>query len=168
MSMRELARATSMRIALGVLAIAIVVVGWTLVRAFREQPIAAGPPIMVANLETIARGAARPPSDIQAAFENDLFAADRTAPGSPYRMPGESNGEEKPVVQPMKPVVLGTAVATDGRSFATVQLGDASPTLVRVGDKIGEWVVKAIERGKVVLVSTTGTRADLTVPKPGT
>ena len=81
---------------------------------------------------------------------------------------GESDGKEKPTVEPMKPIVLGTAVATDGRSFATLQLGDASPTLVHVGDKIGEWVVKAIERGKIVLVSTSGTRADLTVPKPGT
>jgi len=168
MNMRELSRASSVRIALGVLAIAIAVVGWTLVRALRMQPIPAGPPVMVANLETIGRGFERPASDVQAAFENDLFASDRSAPASPYRMPGESDGDEKPKVEPMKPIVLGTAVATDGRSFATVQLGDASPTLVRVGDKIGEWVVKAIERGKVVLVSATGTRADLTVPKPGT
>ena len=56
----------------------------------------------------------------------------------------------------MKPIVLGTAVATDGRSFATVQLGDGRPTLVHVGGKIGEWVVKAIERGKIVLVSSSG------------
>ena len=68
----------------------------------------------------------------------------------------------------MKPIVLGTAVATDGRSFATVQLGDGRPTLVHVGDKIGEWVVKAIERGKIVLVSSSGSRVDVTVPKPGT
>ncbi len=30
------------------------------------------------------------------------------------------------------------------------------PTLVHVGDKIGEWVVKAIERGKVTLVNASG------------
>ena len=50
-------------------------------------------------------------------------------------------------VEPLKPLVLGTAVATDGRSFATLQLGDGSPTLVHVGDKIGEWTVKSIQRG---------------------
>jgi hypothetical protein len=82
-------------------------------------------------------------------------------------MPGESAPDNKPVVEPMKPLVLGTAVANDGRSFATLQLGDATPTLVHVGDKIGEWTVKGIERRKVVLVSTAGTRAELTVPKPG-
>ena len=82
-------------------------------------------------------------------------------------MPGESAPDDKPVVEPMKPLVLGTAVANDGRSFATLRLGDATPTLVHVGDKIGEWTVKAIERSKVVLVSTGGSRAELTVPKPG-
>ena len=93
---------------------------------------------------------------LQAAVENDLFASDRSAPSAPYRMPGETCRDDKPAVEPMKPIVLGTAVATDGRSFATVQLGDGRPTLVHVGDKIGEWVVKAIERGKIVLVSTGG------------
>jgi hypothetical protein len=83
-------------------------------------------------------------------------------------MPGENHPDDKPRAEPIKPFVLGTAVASDGRNFATLQLGDASPVLVHVGDKIGEWVVKAIERGKIVLVSTSGTRADLTVPKPGT
>jgi hypothetical protein len=39
--------------------------------------------------------------------------------------------------------------------------------LVHVGDKIGEWAVKAIGRGKVTLVSTGGARIDVTVPKPG-
>jgi hypothetical protein len=59
-------------------------------------------------------------------------------------------------------------VASDGRSFATVQLGNDRPTLVHVGDKIGEWAVKAILRGKVTLVSAAGSRVDVTVPKPGT
>jgi hypothetical protein len=36
-----------------------------------------------------------------------------------------------------------------------------------VGDKIGEWVVKAIDRGKVTIINSSGGRADLVVPKPG-
>ena len=88
-------------------------------------------------------------------------------PIAPYRMPGEHAPDDKPVIEPMKPIVLGTVVATDGRSFATVQLGNDRPTLVHVGDKIGEWAVKAIVRGKVTLVSSNGARVDVTVPKPG-
>ena len=167
MSMREWSRTRGMRVALTALGAAVVVLLWTMVRALRAEPLPTPQPIVVASLETMRRGIARPPADIQGAIENDLFASDRTAPASPYRMPGEHGSDDTPVVEPMKPNVLGTAVATDGRSFATLQLGDASPTLVRVGDKIGEWVVKGIARGKVVLVSNAGSRAELTVSKPG-
>jgi hypothetical protein len=68
----------------------------------------------------------------------------------------------------MKPFVLGTAVGSDGRNFATLQMSDGPPRLVVVGDRIGDWVVKDITRGKIVLVSTGGLRAELTVVKPGT
>jgi hypothetical protein len=167
MSMREWSRTTPMRIALAALAIASLTAIWTLVRALRTEPLPPVTSLTVASLDGAKRGAYRPPVDIQAAVDNDLFAEDRSAPDNPYRMPGESGPDDKPAVEPLKPLVLGTAVASDGRSFATMQLGDASPQLVHVGDKIGEWTVKAITRGKVVLVGNTGTRAELSAPKPG-
>lgn len=168
MSLRALLATPAMRVAATAFVVGVALVVWTLTLALRSEPLPDTPPTTVASLGTITNHSARPPADITTAVDKDLFAADRSAPDEPYRMPGESDGKDKPTVEPMKPVVLGTAVATDGRSFATLQLGDASPTLVHVGDKIGEWVVKAIERGRIVLVSTSGTRADLTVPKPGT
>jgi len=167
MTLRSATKLPGVRVSLVLLAAAVVVAGWTLSRALRA-PAAGGAQVMsVAALEPITRGPLPPPADIQSAVESDLFSRDRSAPSTPYRMPGESAPDNKPVVEPMKPLVLGTAVANDGRSFATLQLGDATPTLVHVGDKIGEWTVKGIERRKVVLVSTIGTRAELTVPKPG-
>jgi hypothetical protein len=166
-SARGLASSPSMRVAIGALAIAAALVLWTLVHALRSQPLPDSVATTVASLETIGNRSTRPPADVMAAVDKDVFAPDRSAPDAPYRMPGENDGSDKPAVEPMKPIVLGTAVATDGRSFATLQLGDASPTIVHVGDKIGEWVVKSIERGRIVLVGTSGTRADLTVPKPG-
>jgi len=168
MSARLWAGTPSMRVATGALAIAVALLSWALVDGLRAPGLPDAPPATVASLETIANHAERPPADIAAAVDNDLFAPDRSAPDRPYRLPGENSERDMPSAEPVKPVVLGTAVATDGRSFATLQLGDASPTLVHVGEKIGEWVVKAIERGRIVLVSTSGTRADLTVPKPGT
>jgi hypothetical protein len=155
------------RVALVVLLLSIVVTGWSVSQALRVQPLPDVPPTTLASLENIKGTGAAPAMDVQAAVENDLFSAERTAPEAPYRMPGEHAPEDKPVIEPMKPIVLGTVVATDGRSFATLQLGDARPTLVHVGDKIGEWAVKAIVRGKVTLVSTSGARIDVTVPKPG-
>jgi hypothetical protein len=168
MSVSEWTKTGAARVALMVFGAAFVVLVWTLVRALHADPLPAPPPTALASVETMRRGAVRPAANIQAAIENDLFAFDRSAPSTSYRMPDEKESSETPVVEPMKPNVLGTAVATDGRNFATLQLGDASPTLVHVGDKIGEWVVKGITRGKVVLVSSGGSRAELTVSKPGT
>lgn len=140
----------------------------TVVHVVRAAPIPDVPTSTSVNVAQLARGPMPPPADIQSAVENDLFSPDRSAPSTPYRMPGERDVSDAPVVEPMKPAVLGTAVATDGRNFATMQLGDERPVLVHVGDKIGEWTVKSIGRGKVVLVTAAGARADLTVPKPGT
>ena len=160
-------RAIGARAALVALAVAILVTGWTVVEATRIEALPDLPQTTLASLESIKRATVAPPADVEAAVENDLFSAERSAPAAPYRMPGEHAPDDKPAVEPMKPVVLGTVVATDGRSFATVQLGDARPTLVHVGDKIGEWAVRAIVRGKITLVSAGGARIDVTVPKPG-
>jgi hypothetical protein len=150
------------------LGLAMVTAGWTTVHAFRVEPISDPPSTTIASLETIRRVPARPKSDVDATVDNNVFSIDRTAPAAPYRMPGEPDPSARPVMQPEKPLVLGTAVATDGRHFATVQMRDGPPMIVRIGDKVGEWTVRAIERGKIVLVSTNGFRAELTVSKPGT
>lgn len=168
MTMRDWSKEVSMRIALGALGVACVVTAWTLVDAFRPVPLPDTPVTAIAGLERISGAPSRPQTDIQATVNRDLFSAGRMAPSSPYRMPDERQATDAPAAEPERPIVLGTAVATDGRHFATVQLGDASPTLVHIGDRIGEWVVRAIERGKIVLVRAGGTRAEVTVPNPGT
>jgi hypothetical protein len=167
MSMRDLTSTAGARVALGAFAVAVIVTGWTLVRALRADALPVPPRTTLASLETITRRMPQPPADIQAAVEGDLFANDRSAPATPYRMPGDKD-PDAPAPEPMKPSVLGTAVATDGRSFATLAFSDGRATLVHVGDKIGDWTVKAIARGKVTLVSSGGIRAEITVPKPGT
>ena len=168
MSIEHAMRAPGVRVSAAVLVVAMGVAVRSIADALRAAPIATVSPTTIASLDRLRRTPPPPPADIQAAVENDLFAADRTAPSAPYRMPGDRDQVEAPSVEPPKPQVLGTAVATDGRSFATMQLGDASPVLVRVGDKIGDWTVKAIGRGKVTLAAAGGARADLSVLKPGT
>ncbi len=164
--MREWAKTPAMRIALVLLGASVLVFAWTLVRALRAQPIPTAVSTTLVGLDAVKRAPARQVANIQAGVENDLFSPDRSAPDTPYRMPGENNANDKPRVEPQKPIVLGTAVASDGHNFATVQLGMDSPKLVRVGDKIGEWTVRSIVRGKVVLEGTEGNRAELGVPNP--
>jgi type IV pilus biogenesis protein PilP len=156
-----------LQVALGALALGVGATMWALVTAFRAETIPDPPPTIVGSIENIRGGVARPKSNIETTVDNDVFSVDRSAPDAPYRMPGEPDPNAKAAPQPDKPIVLGTAVATDGRHFATLQMRDGRPTLVRVGDKIGEWTVRAIERGKVVLVSTGGIRAEIAVTNPG-
>jgi hypothetical protein len=160
-------RHTGVRLALSALAVAIIVTAWTLTNALRVEAIPEVQPASIASLQGAARGLVRVRADISAIVENDPFSPDRSAPEGAYRMPGEPDPNEKPAAVPEKPVLLGTGVATDNRNFATVQLGAAGPTLVHVGDKIGLWVVKSIERGKIVLVTAGGARVEVSVPKPG-
>lgn len=167
MSIRELVRAPAVRVALTAVFVAVALDAWTLVRAFHTPDDPDPPAATLASLQGVSSPAKVPALNIATIVENDLFAEDRSAPSARYRMPDDPD-LSKPVVEPPKPVVLGTAVATDGRSFATVQLGDSRPTLVRVGGKIGEWTVTSIGRGKIALVSSGGSRADVIVTKPGT
>lgn len=168
MTMRDWSKELGMRIALAALGVACVVTVWTSIDALRSVPLPETPVTTIAGLESISGAPSRPQTDIQATVNRDLFSAGRMAPSSPYRMPDERQATDTPTAEPEKPIVLGTAVATDGHHFAAVQLGDASPTLVHIGDRIGEWVVRAIERGKIVLVRAGGMRAEVTVPNPGT
>lgn len=165
--MREWVKTPAMRAALAAFAAALAVFFWTLARALRTDALPTGTPTTLVGLEAIKRPPNRPVADIQIGVDNDLFSPDRTAPETPYRMPGENNPNDRVRVEPMKPVVLGTAVASDGHNFATLQMGTDSPKLVRIGDKIGEWTVRGIARGKVVLEGPEGSRAELGVQNPG-
>lgn len=161
-------RDPGVRVAIGAAVLGGAALAWALVAALRPTPLPQPGTRGVPGLEAIASHTPRLASNVSAAVENDVFSPDRTAPESRYRMPNEAQASDAPALEPEKPLVLGTAVATDGRSFASVKLGDGSPTLVHVGERIGEWTVRAIERGKIVLVTADGMRANIAVPKPGT
>jgi hypothetical protein len=156
----------ALRAAVAAVALGAVSVIWTMARALRPVDVSVSSTTSVATIDGLKRITAHTPVNIQSAVENDLFSPARTPPSTRYRMPGEDSKDE-PRAEPMKPVLVGTAFATDGRSFATLQLGDAPPSLVHVGDRIGEWTVRSIARGKVVLESSQGTRAELVVTHPG-
>ncbi|HEY4217924.1 MAG TPA: hypothetical protein VGM67_12355 [Gemmatimonadaceae bacterium] len=168
MTGRDWSRHPGVRAALAALVVAIGLTLWSAVRAFRGDALPNSVAVTTVSLDRVRALSKQEPTDIDDAVENDLFSDDRSAPVKAYRMPDEDAPDSAAAVQPEKPTVLGTAVATDGRHFATVQMKNARPTLVHVGDTIGVWVVRSIERGKLGLVSTNGTRVDVTAPKPGT
>ena len=63
-------------------------------------------------------------------------------------------------------MVLGTAASDPTHAFATSQLADSHATIMHVGDKIGQYTVKSIERGHVVFTTPSGRKLDIPELKP--
>jgi hypothetical protein len=137
MNDREWASTNAGRGSIAVLALSAMVALWTLVNAIRIEPVPEVPPPEFASSAALA-----------------------------YRAPGEDSNEAAPKEEPVLPVVLGTAVADPAHSFATVQLGDSRTLIMHAGDKIGEYTVRTIERGRVVFTTAAGKKLAIPELKP--
>ena len=157
----------SASLATGVLALSAAVVAWTVVRAIRLDATPDAAPLELATADALAPAVRLAAVDIKGAVEGDIFAPDRSAPARHYRLPGEADAADEPVAPPPTPVVLGTAIAEGMSSFATVQLENGAPRIVRVGDHIGVYTVKQVDRGRVVFTNSSGKKFDIPALKPG-
>lgn len=167
-SWREWSAGRGTRLALGALVLAAGTLVWALVGALGDagvSPLPEGANVAPDAFDTPPRP---PRVDITAAVAADLFASSRKAPPVSYRPPDEAapSGASAPQPPP-QPVVLGTAIAADGPSFATCQLGSPRLLMVRVGDHVGKYVVKSIERGRVVFITPSGRELAVFAPRPG-
>lgn len=153
-------------IATGIVAAALFMT--SLARAVRIAPVEAAQGSASAELVRVTSTPPAPEIDLGAVGANGIFQPDRTALPYRYRMPGEDAPNDAPGPEPVKPVVLGTVLATDGDHFATVQMPGGKPTVLRVGDKVGEYTVMAIDRGKVAFKNAAGTIIEITATRPGT
>ncbi len=168
MTWREWTGGIYMRAALGALAVGAAVLAWTLAGALHTDVVPAAPAAVTITPGALATPAPPPSVDVGAAVASDLFATNRSAPPVRYHPPGEVvvTGPAGPQ-EPPKPVVLGTALAADGSSFATCQFASSRLLMVRVGDHVGNFVVKSIERGSVVFTTPEGKRLEIFAPRPG-
>jgi type IV pilus biogenesis protein PilP len=166
--MPRLPQAPYIRTTLALLAISFVLVVVAFSRAIRITPVEASENPATAALVRSTSVPAVPEIDLDAVGENDIFQPQRTAMQYRYRMPGESAPDDSPVAEAARPVVLGTVMSTDGAHFATCQLPGGRPTVVRVGDRLGDYTVTTIERARVVFRNTAGQLIEVSVNRPGT
>jgi hypothetical protein len=166
--MARLPQAPFIRTAMVTLVLAFVFLVTSLVRAIRVTPVEAATTTTQSELVRITSTPPAPDIDLEAVGANGIFQPDRTAMPYRYRMPGEPAPNDVGAPEPIKPVVLGTVLATDGSHFATCQLPGGRPTVVRVGDKLGEYTVLAIDRDKVAFKNAAGKTVEITVTRPGT
>jgi hypothetical protein len=162
----EWASTKSGRAAGGALAVSAALFLWTFFSAVRVEAVPQLPAPEFASTAALSPPVPTRTTDIEAAVQSDLFATDRTAPSRRYRAPGEESDDAAPAVAPVLPVVLGTAVSDAAHSFATVQLGDGLPAIVRIGDKIGDYTVQEIERERVVFTTKAKKKIDIPELKP--
>jgi type IV pilus biogenesis protein PilP len=166
--MPRLPQAPFIRTAITVFVVAFGLLVFSLVRALRITPVEAATRIETTELARVTSTPPAPDVDLEAVGANGIFQPDRTALPYRYRMPGEPAPNDAGAPEPIKPVVLGTVLATDGSNFATCQLPGGRPTVVRVGDKLGEYTVVAIDRDKVAFRNAAGRLIEITVTRPGT
>ena len=163
----EVRNAPAVRLAaLGVLS-ALALAAWTASRIWQVSEVPAAAPGGALSTEALAAPARPEAVDVQTAVSLDLFNPDREAPAARYRLPSDPAAVASDVPPPARPVVLGTAIATDGSSFATCQLESSRLLMVRVGDKVGSYTVQSIERGRVVFLTPTGERLEILALRPG-
>ncbi len=156
---RVLLSDTKSRLALGALAIAMLAVAWSLLSAIRIEPTGEAAPPQFDIAAALVGDSRIAPVAISDVVDLNLFAPDRSAPLRRYSISGYED-EPLPVdnVEVPRPVVLGTAVGSGARSFAMCSLDGASTVIVRVGDQLGEYTVRSIERGAVVFSTASGER----------
>ena len=165
--MPKLPNAPFIRTALAALLVTTALLLASLVRAIRITPVEAAPAASSAALIRVSSPPPPPDLDFEAVGANGIFQPDRTALPYRYRMPGEAGPDNTPVVEPARPVVLGTVIATDGNHFATVQMPQGKPASLRVNDQIGEYTIVAIDRGKVAFKNAAGKLIEITTTRPG-
>lgn len=166
--MPRLPKAPLIRTALATLLVTLVLLAASLVRAIRITPVEAATSTTKSELARITSTPPAPDIDLEAVGANGIFQPDRNAMPYRYRMPGEPAPNDAGAPAPILPVVLGTVLSNDGSHFATCQMPGGRPTIVRVGDKLGEYTVIAIDRDRVAFKNAAGKTIEITVTRPGT
>src|ERR1041385_1054605 len=159
----RLPQAPLIRTALVTLVVAFGLFITSLVRAIRITPVEAATVAATGELARVTSAPPTPDIDLDAVGANGIFRPDRNPMPYRYRMPGEQAPNDAAAPEPIKPVVLGTVLATDGSHFATCQMPGGRPTVVRVGDKLGEYTIIAIDRDKVAFKNAAGKTIEIAV-----
>jgi hypothetical protein len=103
---------------------------------------------------------------VAAAVEVDPFSPEREAPSTRYGSdPGDDSASTEMPAQRALLKLVGTVIDDDGSSFAMCQLGDEQPRAVRVGERIGEYRLRAVRQGAADFAGPDGP-ITLRVPPP--
>ena len=150
--------------AISVLALLVVAAGRSLRVAPLPGPDAESDPRAAASF-TLA--SVRNAGEVASVLRTDPFHPERRPPTVRFRFPGE--GLPTTNVAPVAALrLIGVALIQDGRNFALVQAGGDAPRLVRVGEQVGGYTLRRVERDRAVFAGPDGKMQEYRVAKAGT
>lgn len=157
------------RLGLGLVVTASTVLVWTTVDAVRLKPPSTTDWTLLADsTPELSPKVSSTTAQLALAVEQDPFHPERRRPTRPFRLPSEPmTNETEPAATQDALHLIGTAVFADGSGFAICQLGGQSPRLLRLGERLGEYELSSVAKGKASFLTSTGTRVEITVPKAG-
>lgn len=160
---RDMFGVRSMQIALAALALSVGFAGWSLNRAVRLDPVPVGAAQKFTTSDALVPPDTSTPPDVVTVVSMNVFGPTRTAPTRRYRLAGYAEASAAP--EAPRPTVVGTVVSSSDGTFAMLKIGNAPARVVRVGEVIGGYVVKSIERNVVGFLSPTGERITVSANK---
>lgn len=154
-----------MQVAVIAVAVSGAFAAWSIVRAVEVAELPTSEDAVAPGDVALPPRKPAPRASIAATVAADPFSSARQRPAESYRLPGELV-VAAPTVRTEQLKVLGTVVTTAGSGFAMCQLGSEPPTIVRVGQKIGVYILKRVARGSATFASPSG-EVVIAAPQPG-
>jgi len=145
------------------------VAAWSLWQAIALDPVPDATIVQVtASFSHIATRPSTSSRQMASAVDRDLFRPDRRRPTHRFRLPGEqTESEGQSIAGGGALKLIGTAVFPEGGGFAMCRLGTGSPKLVRIGERLGQYTLHHVAKGKAVFRTSSGTTMEVAVPKAG-
>jgi hypothetical protein len=170
---RWLRHSVRVRLAFAAFSSSAALLGWMLWHAVQPDQVA--PPAPVARSVQVGQDApaARGYSleRLLAAVAKDLFHPERRRPGARFRLPADlaaAAAHRQEAEAPERSLrVIGTAVAPDGGGFAMCAWAGGSPRIVRVGERVGAWVLRRVSPGAAEFTTSAGQTIVVRIPKAG-
>ena len=98
---------------------------------------------------------------------SDPFRPDRAPPKIALLIGGGAVGDST-TPEPTQPIVLiGTAVLPNGGGFATCQIGNEPARLVRIGESLAGYTLRAVAQGRATFRTADGEELEVRVAKAG-
>jgi hypothetical protein len=146
-------------VALGALGATLAGAAWAGVDAWRVAPPPAPAAVEVGGFATLdPRPMGVSEDALLAALDADLFARERAGDGAPPEEVdagtlADDGASEAPAPAPVLPALrlLGVVLHADGGGSAALASSTGEMQLVRVGQRYGGWLLRAVERGSATL-----------------